>query len=202
MVKVKNKIIILLSHVLTKKYKIMKILKLILIGLFSLIIFALITALFIKKEYAVERAININNSKTEVFEYVKLLKNQDNYSVWAMRDPNMRKVFTGTDGAVGAVSKWDSDKDDVGKGEQEIKKITDGERIDYELRFLKPFEATDNAYITFASIDSTQTSVKWGFNGTMHYPMNLMLLFMDMDKMLGADLEAGLTNLKGILEKQ
>lgn len=31
--------------------------------------------------------------------------------------------------------------------------------------------------------------------------MNLMLLFMDMDKMLGPDLEKGLEKLKIVLEK-
>jgi hypothetical protein len=35
----------------------------------------------------------------------------------------------------------------------------------------------------------------------MPYPMNLMLLFMDMDGMLGKDLQQGLDNLKGVLEK-
>ena len=50
-------------------------------------------------------------------------------------DPDMKKTYRGTDGTVGFVSAWDSEKDDVGKGEQEIIKITDGERIDYELRF-------------------------------------------------------------------
>lgn len=180
----------------------MKILKYILIGLLSILALALITALFTKKEYAVEREIAINKPKTEVFEYVKLLKNQDNYSVWAQRDPHMKKEFTGTDGMVGAVSKWDSDMKEVGKGEQEIKQIMEGERIDYELRFIEPFEATDNAYMSFSSTDSTQTNVKWGFNGKMNYPMNIMLLCMDMDKMLGADLETGLKNLKAILEKQ
>ena len=32
--------------------------------------------------------------------------------------------------------------------------------------------------------------------------MNLMLLFMSMDKMLGADMEESLGNLKRVLEKQ
>jgi hypothetical protein len=36
----------------------------------------------------------------------------------------------------------------------------------------------------------------------MKYPMNLMLLFMDMEGMLGGDLEQGLTNLKGVLESR
>jgi hypothetical protein len=36
----------------------------------------------------------------------------------------------------------------------------------------------------------------------MKYPMNLMLLFFNMDEMLGKDLNTGLTDLKTILEKQ
>jgi len=35
----------------------------------------------------------------------------------------------------------------------------------------------------------------------MKYPMNLMFLFMDFDKMLGDDLQTGLDNLKTVLEK-
>lgn len=31
--------------------------------------------------------------------------------------------------------------------------------------------------------------------------MNIMLLMMDMDQMLGKDLDAGLKNLKGVMEK-
>jgi len=33
----------------------------------------------------------------------------------------------------------------------------------------------------------------------MKYPMNFMLLFINMDKMLGADMEKGLENLKNKL---
>jgi hypothetical protein len=40
------------------------------------------------------------------------------------------------------------------------------------------------------------------FDGKMNYPMNLMLVFMDMDKMLGDQLNQGLVNLKTILERQ
>lgn len=180
----------------------MKIIKRIVIVLVSIIALALIVALFVKKEYAVEREIVINKPKSEVFEYIKLLKNQDNYSVWNRKDPNMKKEYKGEDGTVGFVSAWESQMDDVGKGEQEIKKIVDGERVDMELRFIKPFEATDNAYMTTETVAENQTKVKWGFNGKMNYPMNLMLVFMDMEKMLGDDLQNGLNDLKEIQEKQ
>ena len=154
-----------------------------------------------KKEYSVQRQIEINKPHTEVFSYLKFLKNQDNFSVWAARDPNMKKEFRGTDGTIGFVSAWDSTNEEVGKGEQEIKKITENERIDLELRFLKPFESTEQAYFTTEATSENSTVVTWGFNGKMPYPMNLMLLFMDFDAMLGKDFDSGLSKLKAILEK-
>jgi hypothetical protein len=179
----------------------MKILKYILFGILGIVALLLIIPLFLSKEYSVVRAITINKPKSEVFSYIKLLKNQGNFSVWATRDSNMEKTYKGTDATVGFVSAWDSKMDNVGKGEQEITNIKEGEKIDYELRFIKPFEAKDHAYMTTEAVSENQTKVKWGFDGKMAYPMNLMLVCMNMDAMLGKDLEAGLVNLKAVLEK-
>lgn len=179
----------------------MKILKKIVVVLLILIAIPLIAALFVKKEYSVEREITIMCDNENVFEYIKYLRNQNNYSVWSTMDPDMKKTYTGTDGTVGFVSAWESKDENVGTGEQEIIKIEDGKRIDFELRFIEPFEATDKAYMSTEAISPSQTKVKWGFNGKMSYPMNLMLLFMDMEEMLGKDLQKGLENLKVELEK-
>lgn len=179
----------------------MKILKRIIIVLAVIIAIPLIVALFVKKEYAVEREITISRPGNEVFDYIKYLQNQDNFSVWANRDPNMKKSFKGTDGTVGCIAYWESDNKEVGKGEQEIKKIIEGSRIDTEIRFKIPFESTDDAYMITESKGANSTRVKWGFKGSFPYPMNLMTLFIDMDKELGKDLEQGLENLRIILEK-
>lgn len=180
----------------------MKVVKKILFGLLGIITFLLLIALFLPKKYAVEREIIIDSSKDSVFTYVKYLKNQNDFSVWAKMDPAMKKKFTGTDGTVGAISAWESQDEDVGIGEQEITKITEGERIDFELRFKVPFESTDNAFMITKSISPDQTKVIWGFNGKMPYPMNLMLPIMNMEEMLGKDLETGLKNLKFNLEEK
>ncbi|WP_348811107.1 SRPBCC family protein [Flavobacterium maritimum] len=179
----------------------MNIIKKIIFGLLGIIALALIVALFLPKEYAVEREISINKPKDSIFNYVKFLKNQDNFSVWSQMDPNMKKTFSGTDGTVGAISAWESQDKNVGVGEQEIKKIIEGERIDFELRFKVPFESTDMAYMTTEAVSPNKTTVKWGFNGKSPYPMNLMLVFMNMDEMLGKDLEKGLYNLKVVMEE-
>jgi len=179
----------------------MNIIKFVLIGVASIVVLLLIVALFTKKNYGVIREVTINKPKSVVFEYVKLLKNQENFSVWASKDPEMKKVYHGTDGTVGFVSAWDSKMKDVGKGEQEILKIVAEDRIDYELRFIEPFASTSSANFTFEAVSNMETKVNWGFTGRMKYPMNLFLLATDMEGMIGKDFQDGLNNLKGILEK-
>jgi len=180
----------------------MRILKRIIIVVLVLVAIPFITALFVKKDYAVEKEIVINKPKQVVFDYIKMLRNQDNFSVWAKKDPNMKKGYSGTDGAPGFIASWESQNNEVGTGEQEILKITEGERIDFRLRFKVPFEAQDDAYMITEAVGDNQTKVKWGFMGAFPYPMNIMNLFMDMDKAVGKDLSQGLANLKATLESQ
>ncbi|GAB4343736.1 MAG: hypothetical protein Kow0037_32060 [Calditrichia bacterium] len=178
----------------------MKILKWVLMVLVAIIALLLIVAAFVDKEYVVIRDITINQPDSLVFDYLKYLKNQDNFTTWSKMDPNVEKSFRGTDGTVGAVAGWKSENPDVGSGEQEIIKIEEGKRIDYELRFFEPWESKGYAYFEIESVVENQTKVEWGFEGKMDYPWNLMMLFMDMEKMLGPSLEEGLQNLKNLLE--
>lgn len=167
----------------------------------GIIVLLLLIALFTRKRYTVMRDITINKSHQEVFNYIKHLKNQDHYSKWVMVDPNMKKTFSGTDGNVGFVYAWDGNKQ-AGKGEQEIKSMVDGKRLDVEIRFERPFAGIAKVPLTTEPLNGNgQTKVTWGMSSEMKYPMNIMLLFMSMDNLLGKDLEASLTNLKGILEK-
>lgn len=180
----------------------MKILKFILFGVVAIVAIGLIAAIFVKKTMHAERDVVINRSNDQVFNYVKMLKNQNAYSKWSTMDPEMKTEFRGEDGTVGFVSAWQSEKDDVGSGEQEITKIEEGRRIDYELRFLEPFESKATAYMITEPVSAGQTRVRWGFDGNMNYPMNLMMLFMDMEKMIGDDFQHGLERLKANLESQ
>jgi hypothetical protein len=177
----------------------MRILVIILIAIVALIALLLIVALFVKKEYAIEREIVIDKPKQEVFDYIKFLKNQDNYSKWVMMDPSMKKDFTGTDGTVGFIYAWDSTNKNAGKGAQEIKSIDNGNRLDIEIRFEKPFVGIAYVHQVTESLSENQTKVRWGMKGESTYPMNIMNLFMD--SMLGKDLDESLNTLKVVLEK-
>jgi hypothetical protein len=182
----------------------MKLFKKIVAVILAIVVVVLITAIFTKKDYALVRQTTINKPNTEVFDYVKMLKNSDHFNKWTMADPNMKKTFTGKDGTLGFVYAWDSEQ--AGKGEQEITGIAPSDsakegRIDYEIRFIKPFEGKADTYIATVPLSPNQTKVEWAFSSKMAYPMNIMLLFMDMEDFLGKDLDVSLLNLKNQLEK-
>ncbi|MBF4464937.1 SRPBCC family protein [Flavobacterium sp. LC2016-12] len=179
----------------------MLIIKRILLILILIVSVVLITAYFMPKDYAVEREITINKPSDSVFSYVRYLKNQNDFSVWANIDPQMKLTYKGTDGSVGAISAWESKVKDVGVGEQEITKVTEGKRIDFALRFKEPMNDTAVGFMSTEAISANQTKVKWGINGVFPYPMNIMMPMMKMDEMIGKDLQKGLENLKTKMEQ-
>ena len=166
----------------------------------GIILLILILGIIAPKNYDVYREITIDKPNKEVFNYLKSLNNQAHWSPWEEKDPNMHKEFRGTDGEVGSVSAWKGNKD-VGEGEQEITKIIDGERIEGQLRFFKPWKSEADCYFNTTSKGKDSTVVRWGFSGKNKFPFSIFMLFMNMDKAVGGDFEKGLAKLKTILEK-
>jgi len=165
----------------------------------GIVILVLLTALFVKKEYTVQSQITIDKNSRAVFDYIKYLKNQAYYSKWVMMDPDAKMDYSGTDGTVGFTSAWDSENKNVGKGVQEVKKILDGERIDCEIRFERPFKNVAQTFMEVTAISEGTTNVQWGMLGKNPYPFNLMNLFIP--GMLEKDLDTSLATLKNNLEK-
>lgn len=177
----------------------MRILKIIGVAIVSISALMLVIALFLPKDYMVSQSIVIYRPQADVFTYVKMIDNQKYYSIWIMEDPKSLMTSKGLDGEVGYISAWDSKNKNVGKGEQEIMKLTN-ERIDVDLRFVRPFKSEAKASTTCKSIDPNKTEVINEFYGHSSYPMNLMTVFMK--GMLRDAMRKNLNNLKGILEKQ
>lgn len=181
-----------------KKSK-MNILVTVLLVVMGMIVMLLIIALFMKREHCVKREIVINAPSQKVFDYLKLLKNQDNFNRHAVADADRKKEFKGTDGTVGYIYAWSGNKK-AGEGEKEIKNLIDGKRIETEIRFIKPM--TTSAYIVMETefLSDHQTKVSWSNAGKLKYPLNIMVPMLE--KMLPKDMDASLSTLKNILEKQ
>lgn len=160
-----------------------------------------IAAFFVKKEYSVQSEIKIDRPSPMVFDYLKYLKNHESFSKWGKSDAHVIKQYHGTDGTVGFIASWESRNKQVGKGQQQIKKISIGKRIDFELVFIKPYSSIAHSYLIIDAVSRNETIVTWGFDSKMSYPMNLMLLF-NIKKVIGKDLSSGLSSLKQELERK
>jgi hypothetical protein len=164
----------------------------------GIIALLLIIALFMKKEHYVKREIIINAPRQKVFDYIRLLKNQDEFNKNAMAGPDRKREFKGTDGTIGYIYAWSGDKN-AGVGEKEIKNIIEGRSIEMEIRFVKPMKVSANIIMETASLSDDRTKVTWSNAGTLNYPVNIMIPMME--KHVVKDMDSSLSMLKNILEK-
>ncbi|MBK7426444.1 MAG: SRPBCC family protein [Saprospiraceae bacterium] len=177
----------------------MKVIKIIGIVILVLIALPLIVAIFVPKSYTVSVSETINVPKQQVYDYVRILDNQKEYSVWVLEDPKLRPVITGTDGTVGATQSWNSQVDGIGEGEQEIIALTP-DRMDIELRFKRPMEGTAKAANIFTELNPNQTKLTTEFYSNDKYPLNLMSYFMGRKYITEASTQ-NLQNIKKNLER-
>ncbi len=168
----------------------------------GIIALVLIIAAFSKKDFAVERTTTVNKPLPETYDFLTSLQKQDQWSKWTQLDPNMKKTYIGTDKTVGFISRWESQHKQVGEGEQEIRKLVPNERIENELRFMKPMRSVANAYFTVKEAGENQTAVAWGFTSTTPWPFNAFMLFFNMENAVGKDFEEGLSNMKKMVEAE
>lgn len=168
---------------------------LILAGIIALMFFI---GLFTKREHYVRREIIINAPLQKVFDYAKLLKNQDEWNKNAKGDPNKKEEFKGTDGNVGFIIAFSGNKN-VGEGQKEIMNIIQGKRIETEIRFVKPMSFTSSLRMDTESLSDNQTKVILGHEGTLKYPKNIMILLFE--KMFAKQMDISLSNLKKVLER-
>ncbi|MEZ5045553.1 MAG: SRPBCC family protein [Chitinophagaceae bacterium] len=136
-----------------------------------------------------------------VWKHVGSFAAQDQWSPWNDYDPKMKKSITGTDGTVGAISQWESDVEEVGKGNQKVTKVEAPTIWETDLTFTEPFESKSLAYMHL-SPEGAGTKVTWGFKSKMPYPFNISKLFMNMDAAMDKDFGSGLNKLKSIAEQQ
>ena len=177
----------------------MNILTTILLVMLCILALILIFALFMKKNHYAKSDIIINAPRQRIFDYVKLIKNQETFNKNAMADPDRINEFKGIDGTVGFIYSWSGNKN-AGEGQKEIMKIDEGKRIEMEIRFVKPMKAIGHLIMETESISVNQTKVSWSNSGFLNYPLNIMIPIME--KHVAKDMNSSLSTLKTIIENQ
>ena len=165
-------------------------------SLFVLGIVVLLLAVIVTRpsEYRVERASTMTAPPTVIFDFVNDFHRWSSWSPWEKLDPAMTRTYDGSSAGSGAIYSW-SGNDKVGAGRMTITDSKPGERIVIKLEFFKPWEATSTTTFTFTGQGDT-TKVVWTMDGANDLKGKAFTLFMNMDDMVGRDLEKGLSELK------
>ena len=149
--------------------------------------------------FQVQRTITINAPQQAVFELVNDYRNWNAWSPWEKKDPGMKRTYSGPQSGPGAVYAWDGNGE-VGKGSMRITESTPA-RVALNLDFEKPFEGHNKVVFAMESKGLT-TDVTWSMEGPSPFITKVIQVFCNMDAMIGAEFEKGLTAMKVAAEKQ
>ena len=157
----------------------------------------LITAALRPPTFRVERSVLINAPPEAVLTQVSDFKAWRAWSPYETLDTDLQRTYGGPDRGVGSTYAWAGKK--AGTGRMRILSATNRE-VAIALDFEKPFKASNTATFT-AEPAGGATRVTWAMSGPAPYVSRLMGLVFNMDKMIGRDFEAGLSNLKSVAER-
>lgn len=176
----------------------MRIVKWSLAAVAILVAAVIVIGLMLPRQVSVMRTIDITAPAGAIFPHVNSLRATAAWSPWLDRDPDVQVIYSGPDSGVGARMVWTSDNPQVGSGTQEIVASVENARVETALDFGDM--GTAGARFDLTGTDAG-TSVTWGLDTDMGAgPIGRWMGLM-MDKWVGADYEAGLANLKALVER-
>ena len=149
--------------------------------------------------FRVERSIAIKAPPEKIFPLINDFKQWDAWSPWETKDPAMKRSYGLTTSGKGAHYAWEGNND-VGQGSMDITESVPPSKVALKLDFVKPFEGHNVVVFTLAP-KGEMTEVTWSMSGPAPFMSKVMQVFVNMDRMIGKDFEAGLANLKTVAEK-
>ncbi len=165
-----------------------------------IVVLAAVVVAMQPSNFSVSRDILIDAARNDIFQHVNNLKKWERWSPWAKLDPDAKSEFEGAEEGIGALMRWDGNKD-VGQGSMEIIESMPPEFIKFQLVFLKPMQGTSYATFRF-DVENDKTRVTWTMTGHNNYIAKAVGLIMNCDKMIGGYFETGLKNLKTLAEQK
>jgi carbon monoxide dehydrogenase subunit G len=168
------------------------------VALAVLIAVPLVLAAFKPATFKVQRSASIKAPPDKVRALINDMRAFNTWNPYNLKDPNMRGEYRGLQAGPGAEYHFQGNKD-VGKGSIAIVD-TAPDKVVMKLDMMEPFEGHNIIQFLLAP-QGEATEVTWAMHGPNSYIGKLMGVFMNMDRMIGRDFEAGLSNLKARAEK-
>ena len=149
--------------------------------------------------FAVQRSTSIKAPPDRIFPLINDFKRWDAWSPWEKKDPAMKRSYGPTTSGKGAHYAWEGNND-VGQGSMDITESVPPSKVALKLDFVKPFEGHNVVEFTLVPRGES-TDVTWSMSGPAPFMSKVMQVFVNMDRMIGKDFEAGLASLKAAAEK-
>jgi len=149
--------------------------------------------------FAVQRSTSIKAPPDRIFPLINDFKRWDAWSPWEKKDPAMKRSYGPTTSGKGAHYAWEGNND-VGQGSMDITESVPPSKVALKLDFVKPFEGHNVVEFTLIP-KGESTDVTWSMSGPAPFMSKVMQVFVNMDRMIGKDFEAGLASLKAAAEK-
>jgi hypothetical protein len=148
--------------------------------------------------FEVQRSATVSAPPDSVWPYLDDFHRWRAWSPWEGLDPAMTRTFSGADSGAGAIYAWSGNKK-VGTGRMEITGAQSPSTLTIALDFLTPFESHNTTVFSLRP-SGDSTVVTWTMTGPNTYFGKVMSVFVSMDRLVGKDFEAGLANLKTVVE--
>jgi uncharacterized protein YndB with AHSA1/START domain len=147
----------------------------------------------------VERTATIKAPAETIFPLINDFRKWRTWSPYETKDPAMKRTYGGAESGKSATYAWDGDRN-VGSGRMEILDASAPQKIAIKLDFFTPFEGHNTAEFTMLPQEDG-THVTWLMHGPANFMSRLIQVFINLDNMIGKDFEAGLANLKKVVER-
>ncbi len=148
--------------------------------------------------FRVQRTATIDAPPERLVGILSDLRRGAEWSPYEKKDLTMKKTFSGPASGPGSKLEWDGNGD-VGAGSLTVTEVTPA-NIKLDLAMTRPMNANNIVEYTFAP-QGNATNMTWAMHGPMPLISKIMCVFVDLDKMLGADMERGLKDLKALAER-
>ena len=149
--------------------------------------------------FSVQRSASIKAPPDKVYALINDFPSWAAWSPWEKLDPAMKRTHSGAATGKGSIYEWEGNSK-VGAGRMEITDTSAPSKVVIKLDFIRPFEGHNITEFTVQP-KGDSTEVNWVMTGPAPYITKLMGIFVSMDKVIGKDFEAGLSNMKAIAEK-
>jgi hypothetical protein len=149
--------------------------------------------------FQVRRSASIKAAPEQIFPLINDLQRFNTWNPFEKKDPNVKRSYSGPESGKGAAYAFDGNQD-MGKGTLEILDSAPASKVTMSLHMLEPFEVRNRVDFVLQPKDG-MTEVTWAMQGAVPYFAKIIHLFINMDRMVGTEFEAGLANLKTLVEK-